>query len=266
MMNKRKIATKKIFASVLCLTAAAALTGQQGATKDPDQRSAEIYQMKTSAAEGPQRGEELYYYKCWYCHNKYAKTGPALKDIFKRDKLRSGQPVSDAAVIEKIRQGGQLMPAYRYTLRDADLTDLVSYFKNDKCCFEGDEPPPNPRYRGITAAAAPNAPARRTLRGGARGTVRGAKGELLEGIMVQMISTKTAIRTTVYTDVEGRYEFPVLEAGTYTLRIARPLEFKPYVKAAVRIDGATPLDDIVLQRVTDKEVLPPTPDILAQLT
>jgi len=34
----------------------------------------------------------------------------------------------------------------------------------------------------------------------------------------------------------------------------------------VRIDGATPLDDIVLQRVTDKEVLPPTPEILAQLT
>jgi len=69
MMNKRKIATKKIFASVLCLTAAATLTGQQGATKDPYQRSAEIYQMKTSAAEAPQRGEELYNYKCWYCHN-----------------------------------------------------------------------------------------------------------------------------------------------------------------------------------------------------
>ena len=105
------------------LLLASTLNGQTGATKDTYQRSAEIFEMKTSAREGPQRGEEIYYYKCWYCHNKYAKTGPALKDIFKRDKLRSGQPVSDAAVIEKIRQGGQLMPAYRYTLRDADLTD-----------------------------------------------------------------------------------------------------------------------------------------------
>ena len=240
------------------LLLASTLNGQTGATKDTYQRSAEIFEMKTSAREGPQRGEEIYYYKCWYCHNKYAKTGPALKDIFKRDKLRSGQPVSDAAVIEKIRQGGQLMPAYRYTLRDADLADLVSYFKNDKCCFEGDEPPPNPRYRGITAAGTANA--------AANGTVHGAKREPLEGIMVQLVSTKSAVRTTVYSDVDGRFEFPALEAGTYTLRIARPLEFKPYVRESVRIDGATPLADIVLERVTDKEVLPPTPDILAQLT
>src|SRR5439155_1616781 len=174
MMNKRKIATKKIFASVLCLTAAATLTGQQGATKDPYQRSAEIYQMKTSAAEGPQRGEEIYYYKCWYCHNKYAKTGPSLKDIFKR--------------------------------------------------------------------------------------------EPLEGIMVQLISTSSGIRSTVYSDVDGRYEFPILAPGTYALRIARPLEFKPYVRESVRIEGATSPADIVLERVTDKEVLPPTPEILAQLT
>src|SRR3989454_10336890 len=179
MMNTRKIATKKIFASVLCLTAAATLTGRQGATKDPYQRSAEIYQMKTSAAEGPQRGEELYYYKCWHCHNKYAKTGPALKDIFKRDKLRSGQPVSDAAVIEKIKQGGTLMPAYRYTLRDADFADLLSYFKNDKCCFEGDEPPPNPRYHAAATTAATSVPARRAVLGGAPGTVHGIKHEQL---------------------------------------------------------------------------------------
>jgi streptogramin lyase len=222
--------------------------------------------MRTSAARGPQRGEEIYYYKCWYCHNKYAKTGPPLKDVFKRRTLQSGQPVSDAAVVEKIRQGGPIMPAYRHVLTDADLSDLLSYFKNARCCFEGDEPPPNPRYRGVTSADATNAPAGRTLRGGARGIVRGAKGELLEGIMVQMISPKTAIRTTVYTDAEGRYEFPVLEAGTYTLRIARPLEFRPYVRESVRINGATPLEEIVLQRVTDKEVLPPTREILAQLT
>ena len=233
------------------------LAGQTGATRDDYQRSAEIYAMRTSAARGPQRGEEIYYYKCWYCHNKYAKTGPPLKDLFKRG-------VSDAAVMEKIRQGGPIMPAYRHVLTDADLSDLLNYFKDARCCFEGDEPPPNPRYRGVTEAS--GAAARRTLAGGAHGTVRGAKGEFLEGIMVQMISAKTAIRTTVYTNAEGRYEFPVLEAGTYTLRIARPLEFQPYVKESVRINGATALDDIVLQRVTDKEVLPPTPEILAQLT
>ena len=70
--------------------------------------------------------------------------------------------------------------------------------------------------------------------------------------MVQLVAPGTAIRTTVYTNVDGRYEFPVLDAGGYTLRIARPLDFKPYVKEGVRIDGATRLDDIVLERVTDK--------------
>ena len=238
------------------------LAGQSAATKDEYQRSAEIYEMRTSARNGPQRGEEIYYYKCWYCHNQYAKTGPPLKDLFTRA-LPSGQPRSDREVAEKIRQGGPIMPAYRHVLTDADLADLLSYFKSPTCCFEGDEPPPNPRYRGVTAASAAVRP---SLSGGARGTVRTAKGEPLEGIMVQLVATKNAIRTTVYTNADGRYEFPVLEPGDYTLRIARPLEFLPYVRQSVRIGRATQLDDIVLQRVTDKEVLPPTPEIAAQLT
>ena len=104
------------------------------------------------------------------------------------------------------------------------------------------------------------------LRGGARGAVVGPPGQLLEGIGVQLIADKTAIRTTVYTNEEGRYEFPVLDSGAYTLRVPRPMEFKPYVKQAVRIDGATALADIRLERVSETEFLPPTDDILAQLT
>src|SRR5262249_50178242 len=66
------------------------------------------------------------------------------------------------------------------------------------------------------------------LLGGPRGAVKSSKGDLLEGMMVQLISHKTAIRTTVYSDVDGRYEFPKLAAGAYTLRIAQPREFRPY--------------------------------------
>src|SRR5712691_758669 len=58
------------------------------------------------------------------------------------------------------------------------------------------------------------------LLGGPRGVVRLSKGLPLEGVMVQLISQKSAIRTTVYSNDEGRYEFPKLEAGDYTLRIA----------------------------------------------
>lgn len=231
--------------------------------KDNYQRSAEIYEMRTSARSGAQRGEEIYYYKCSYCHNKYAKTGPGLKDLYKHKTLMNGHPVNDETVTDKIRRGGPVMPVYRFALTDADIADLLSYFKDAKCCFEGDEPPPNPRYRGTTASAATTRPA---IRGGARGAVRASNGDPLEGIMVQLIAPRTAIRTTVYSNADGRYEFPLLEAGAYTLRIARPLEFKPYVKEAVAIDGATSLDAIVLQRVTDKEALPATPEIVQQLT
>src|SRR5262245_24694090 len=65
------------------------------------------------------------------------------------------------------------------------------------------------------------------LLGGPRGVVRLASGELLEGVMVQLIAQTTAIRTTVYSNDSGQYEFPKLDAGAYTLRIAKPLEHKP---------------------------------------
>src|SRR5215468_2883865 len=107
-------------------------------------------------------------------------------------------------------------------------------------------------------------PARFT--GGPQGLVKSAKGELLEGIMVQLIANKNAVRTTVYSDGDGRYEFPVLDAGAYTLRIARPREFHPFVKEGVEIKGATPLPDILLNYVTDQDTLPPLPEIMAQMT
>ena len=104
------------------------------------------------------------------------------------------------------------------------------------------------------------------LQGGARGTVHGASGEPFEGIGVQLISAKSAIRTTVYSNEDGRFEFPVLNGGQYTLRIALPREYQPYVKESVQIGGATQLDDIVLSRVSKTELLPPTPEVLSQLT
>lgn len=47
-----------------------AQSGSQGgadkpAQKDEYQRSTDIYSYKTTAKSGAQRGEEIYYYKCW---------------------------------------------------------------------------------------------------------------------------------------------------------------------------------------------------------
>jgi streptogramin lyase/mono/diheme cytochrome c family protein len=236
------------------------------------QRSDAIYNFRTTADSGPSRGEEIYYFKCWYCHNSYTValgTGAvSLKGLYSRGKLATtGEAVSDQTVAEKIRNGSRRMPAYRSALGDRDMADLLNYLRSERCCFE-DDPPPNPRYL-LSAGAAGQAS--RTLRGGPWGVVRASGGVPPEGIGIQLIAAKTAIRSTVYTDENGRYEFPSLEPGSYTLRVTRPLEFKPYQKDAVTIRSADHLDDIVLTRLvsggdTLATYLPPTPDVVSQLT
>ena len=95
--------------------------------------------------------------------------------------------------------------------------------------------------------------------------VKNARGEPIEGIMVQLIAEKSAIRTTVYSHADGRYEFPQVAPGTYTLRIAKPKEFYPWSKEKVEIKGADPLEDITLLRVTAGEFhSPPFPEIEAR--
>src|SRR4051812_16993719 len=56
------------------------------------------------------------------------------------------------------------------------------------------------------------------LLGGPTGVVKSRSGDLLEGMMVQLIAQKNNVRTTVYSNADGHYEFPRLDAGTYTLR------------------------------------------------
>ena len=239
------------------------------------QRSEDIYNYATIATDGPGRGLELYYHKCWKCHNDHAVAAgsPATKldGLFARATLSTGEPVTVDTVAAKIRDGGPLMPAYKYDLSDQDVADLVSYLREEDCCYVGEEPPANPRYR-----ARPSQPAQldgpRRLAGGAHGFVAMEGGDPLEGIAVQLIADSNAVRTTVYSDAEGAFRFPELPPGTYTLRVARPLEFKPFQMGSVRIDGATQLDPIVLQRVDPiegleyTELLPPTDSIAAQLT
>jgi mono/diheme cytochrome c family protein len=114
--------------------------------KDYLQRSQEIYEFKKAAQSGSERGQEIFYYKCWFCHNEFVKDVPQLKGLYQHPNLLTGEPVNDNTVRDKIRNGGPNMAAYKYTLNDADVTDLVSYLR-EKCCWDSDAPPSNPRYR-----------------------------------------------------------------------------------------------------------------------
>src|SRR5262249_6898509 len=109
---------------------------------------------------------------------------------------------------------------------------LISYIK-ESCCFDSHNPPPNPQYTSV--AQTPPAQTKQSLVGGARGMLSVSTGGAVEGVGVQLISARSHIRTTVYSNADGKYEFPVLESGDYTLRIPLPREFKPYVRESVKI-------------------------------
>ncbi len=228
---------------------------------DDQQRSYRLDHYKLLAESGASRGENIYFFKCWMCHNKYAKTGPYLKSLYKHESMMSGDPVTDQNVMAKIKEGGPGMPSFGTTLADSDIADVVTYIREGKCCVEGENPPANPLYLTETHKW----PVQSGLNGGAKGTVRVASGDSPEGIGVQLIAPN-GVRTTVYTNYDGHYEFPKMQAGDYTLRIPTPLMFKPYRVDAVHIDGATKLDDIVLERVSKSDGLPPTPEIESQLS
>src|SRR3989475_12935347 len=97
------------------------------------QRSAEILYFRRFAESGSERGKEIYFYKCWVCHNDYTRaagtTAPTLRDLYKRPRLMSGQPVNDQTVAAKIKNGGPNMPGYPYTQRAPDPAGLGRFLR-----------------------------------------------------------------------------------------------------------------------------------------
>jgi virginiamycin B lyase len=246
---------------------AEAATEPQKATKEKDvptddlQRSLLLDNYRIVADSGAGRGEVLYAYKCWMCHNKYTNTAPYLQDLYQRKNFGSGVPVNDDTVTAKIKDGGPGMPAFRISLSDADIADLRAYFHSGKCCVEGENPPANPWYRAETSKWQ----VQNGLTGGATGLVRIESGDSSEGVGVQLVAPN-GVRTTVYTNAAGKFEFPKMQAGSYTLRIATPVPFKPYRRDSVSINGSTKLDDIVLERVDKSDNLPASLALESQLS
>src|SRR3977135_2967509 len=70
--------------------------------------------------------------KCAVCHNTdddEEKIGPALKALYKKDKLKNGKKVTDENVKAVINAGGNGMPSYADLLSEAEKANVVAYLK-----------------------------------------------------------------------------------------------------------------------------------------
>jgi mono/diheme cytochrome c family protein len=141
-----RLAAGVILAGVLSAPALCQEAKPKPIEKDYYQRSLEIYEFKKAANSGAERGREIFYYKCWFCHNEFSTNAPQLTGLYQHPSLLSGQPVNDGNVKDRIRNGGAGMAAYKYTLSDADIDDLIAFVR-EKCCWNSDAPPLNPQYR-----------------------------------------------------------------------------------------------------------------------
>lgn len=86
-----------------------------------------------SAGKGdPAKGKEVFE-QCAVCHNADSddkKMGPGLKGLFKKDKMTNGKKPTEAAVRQRVDEGGQGMPAYKDMLSDQEKDDLIAYLKS----------------------------------------------------------------------------------------------------------------------------------------
>jgi mono/diheme cytochrome c family protein len=79
------------------------------------------------AAKGKELAEQ-----CGACHafeGDEKKMGPSLAGLFKKDKLKNGQKVTDASVKKVINEGGNGMPAYADMLSDEEKAHVLAYLK-----------------------------------------------------------------------------------------------------------------------------------------
>jgi cytochrome c2 len=89
-------------------------------------------EKKAGGAGNADKGKEVFE-QCGVCHNPDSdekKMGPGLKGLFKKATLADGKTkVSDGAVMKKIDEGGNGMPAYAEMLEKKEKDDLLAYLK-----------------------------------------------------------------------------------------------------------------------------------------
>jgi len=85
-------------------------------------------------SERAERGRIIFDHRCYVCHqrdsDRVKDISPPLDGLFQRSQLLTGKPVTAENVKEIVKMGPTPgMPAFRYTLSDAEIDDLIEYLK-----------------------------------------------------------------------------------------------------------------------------------------
>jgi len=97
------------------------------------------------------------------------------------------------------------------------------------------------------------------------GVVKSAKGEPLEGILVRVRKEGATLAVTVISDANGKYRFPKLESGKYTVEIARADGLEPSKQDVVLGPGREGHADFTLGPPKDMALQMTIVDWLANL-
>ncbi len=74
----------------------------------------------------------LYRERCALCHHidkAEFKFAPSLQGLFKRQNLLIGKPVNEQNITEIISNGTPNMPAFRYSLTEEEIRQIVAFLK-----------------------------------------------------------------------------------------------------------------------------------------
>lgn len=149
-------------------------------------------------------GRRLFQQKCAVCHVRTSSIArqyaPPLSG-----RLVTGNEVR---IRESIIEGKGRMPGWKYTLQAGQIDDVIAYLKTL-------EQPPQTIAMSPEDIGAAALPAASTNDGRLIGAVRSSAGKNMEGVAILARMDGRTVTTTVFTDAEGRYEFPPMQRGSY---------------------------------------------------
>jgi mono/diheme cytochrome c family protein len=74
-------------------------------------------------------GRKIYADHCGSCHDRSEKDKPELLSVYRRETLSTGEPVEEATLVPRIREGHAGMPAKKDVLDDAALFALIAFLR-----------------------------------------------------------------------------------------------------------------------------------------